>query len=254
MATLLQERPWSTRRLAFRFGRFHQRIWESGRLQMRPGEMFEVQLEKVITTTGWKPRRNGFEYTDNLDTWPSIQPVNQEGPDLYSIQSERKTVWMSGDHEEREHVDNWNQNNHLTRLGSSTWTGRTIFLKQEKKVIPVNEKFLQQQRLGSQGGHLIFFYDSRMETEEKAYPVSLISWKSYKLKRCTVNTLSAECQAMIQGVGALHWMRFLMAESTGERLRLETWETWSERSPTLRWRIASPCTTPSPNVVTRHRI
>lgn len=146
------------------------------------------------------------------------------GPDLYSIEPERKTIWMNEEHEENEHIDAWNHSGHLKRLGNSTWTGRTIFLKKEKQVIPVNEKFLQQQRLGSQGGHLLFFYDSRMETEERAFPVSLISWKSYKLKRCTVNTLSAECQAMIQGVGALHWMRFLMAESTGEKLRLDTWE------------------------------
>ena len=63
-----------------------------------------------------------------------------------------------------------------------------------------------------------------METEEKAYPISVVSWKSFKIKRCTVNTLWAECQAMIHGIGSIHWLRFLMQESCDGKLRLEDWE------------------------------
>ena len=55
--------------------------------------------------------------------------------------------------------------------------------------------------------------------------ISIIGWKSYKLKRCTVNTLSAECQSMVQGLGQLHWHRFLLAELFGVKLELEKWET-----------------------------
>jgi len=63
-----------------------------------------------------------------------------------------------------------------------------------------------------------------MEIEEKSYPISIVNWKSFLIKRCTVNTLSAECQAMLQGVGALHWLRFLIQEIHGQNLRLEDWE------------------------------
>ena len=63
-----------------------------------------------------------------------------------------------------------------------------------------------------------------METEEKAYPISIVNWKSFRIKRCTVNTLSAECQAMLQGVGALHWLRYLIQELHGQAIHLNDWE------------------------------
>ena len=46
----------------------------------------------------------------------------------------------------------------------------------------------------------------------------------FKLQRCTVNTLSAECQSMIYGVGSLHWLRFLFQESKGKTITLDNWE------------------------------
>ena len=64
-------------------------------------------------------------------------------------------------------------------------------------------------RRSSQGGFITFFCDARMETQEKADPISIVNWKSFRIKQCTINTLSAECQAMLHGVGALHWLRFL---------------------------------------------
>lgn len=68
------------------------------------------------------------------------------------------------------------------------------------------------------------YYDANPEVTEGLEMMTIASWKSYKLKRCTVNTLSAECQSMIQGVGNLHWHRFLMTEIMGSQLQLETWE------------------------------
>ena len=61
--------------------------------------------------------------------------------------------------------------------------------------------------------------------------MTIASWKSYKLKRCTVNTLSAECQSMIQGIGNLHWHRFLLTEISGTKLKLETREKELSRIP-----------------------
>ena len=61
-----------------------------------------------------------------------------------------------------------------------------------------------------------------MEVEEAAFPISIITWKSYKVKRCTVNTLSGECQAMI---------RALLEETKGTKLNLEHWEEQVEATP-----------------------
>jgi hypothetical protein len=35
-------------------------------------------------------------------------------------------------------------------------------------------------------------YDKDLETSDRPEMISIAGWKSYKLKRCTVNTLSAE--------------------------------------------------------------
>ena len=45
--------------------------------------------------------------------------------------------------------------------------------------------------------------------------VTLASWKSYRLKRRTVNTLSSETQALVRGLGSVHWYRVLLLEARG---------------------------------------
>ena len=47
-------------------------------------------------------------------------------------------------------------------------------------------------------------------------PVTIASWKSYRLKRKTVNTLSAECQSLVHGVGNVYWHRLLLLEASGK--------------------------------------
>ena len=95
------------------------------------------------------------------------------------------------------------------------------------------EKFIQNQNLGSQGGYITFFYDGRMETEEQPFSIPVVTWKSYKVRRCTVNTLSAECQAMIQGIGSLHLLRALLAEARGAKLELDSWEKEIDQNPSI---------------------
>ena len=96
---------------------------------------------------------------------------------------------------------------------------------------PINERFLQLSRKHSQGGYLLVYYDSNLETSDRLEMMTIAAWKSYKLKRCTVNTLSAECQSMIQGVGTLHWHRFLMTEVMGGQLHLDNWEKELQKIP-----------------------
>ena len=74
--------------------------------------------------------------------------------------------------------------------------------------LKIHERFLQVGRTHSQGGYIVFAYHKDVETEQTPQPISLLSWKGSKLKRCTVNTLAAEAQAMVQAVGASYWMRF----------------------------------------------
>lgn len=90
---------------------------------------------------------------------------------------------------------------HYRTTKDEPWCGQTIFFRKTRVTDEViKDKFTQQEKLASQGGYITFFYDSKMETEEAAYPITVICWKSFRIRRCTVNTLSAECQAMIQGV------------------------------------------------------
>ena len=147
------------------------------------------------------------------------------GPNIYELETKRITIADGS-----EYVDMWNRRESHEKVQDETWCGQTIFFKKkEYKVQKVTkdkvvEKFLQKDKLASQGGFLTFFYDSRMETIEDAFPISIVNWRSFRIKRCTVNTLSAECQAMLQGVGSLHWLRFLLQETNGKKMTLESWE------------------------------
>ena len=143
------------------------------------------------------------------------------GPNVYHLQ-ERRVTFADGE----EYEDVWDGKRSIRTHRDEPWCGQSVLFKKKETepIKAVTEKFLQQDKLASQGGYISFFYDARMETEEKAYPISVVSWKSFKIKRCTVNTLSAECQAMIHGVGSIHWLRFLLQESFGGRVQLEDWE------------------------------
>lgn len=147
------------------------------------------------------------------------------GPDLHKITKQRTTVVDN----EVVH-DEWNQA--TRRLQGQSWRGKTIFYKSKNmEKGKIDEKFLQSLKMQSQGGYTLFYYDKDLETSDNPEMISIAGWKSYKLKRCTVNTLSAECQSMLQGVGGLHWHRFLLAEVFGIHLELGKWEQQLSRFP-----------------------
>ena len=104
-----------------------------------------------------------------------------------------------------------------------------IFAKQppgqELEHTKINDVFLKLLSTSSQGGYVVIFYDKQLETETTPQMVSVTSWKSTKLKRKTVNTLSAECQSMIMGIGNIHWDRFLLLELLGHDMKKQEWES-----------------------------
>jgi len=151
------------------------------------------------------------------------------GPDLHTISRRRTTTTSMSTSS-----DEWDGKDGIRERQEQQWTGRTTFIKstiEEEVNRPINERFLQLARTHSQGGYLLVYYDANLEVSEQLEMMTIAAWKSYKLKRCTVNTLSAECQSMIQGIGNLHWHRFLLTEISGGRLNLDTWEQELHRLP-----------------------
>ncbi|CAK9117550.1 unnamed protein product [Durusdinium trenchii] len=118
------------------------------------------------------------------------------------------------------------------RIGSASDARHTVFVKKKSsKKIEIHERFLQVGRTHSQGGHIVFAYHKNLETEQTPQPISVLSWKSSRLKRRTVNTLAAEAQAMVQAVGASYWIRFLLAEIKGLKMSLQNWQKQISRTP-----------------------
>ena len=88
----------------------------------------------------------------------------EHGPELHDLQDERRTIVG-----EEEIKDKWNHRGAQLPVKEEQWTGKTIFPKRkddEPGPGTINERFLQNQRLASQGGFITFFYDAKMETED----------------------------------------------------------------------------------------
>ena len=81
----------------------------------------------------------------------------------------------------------------------------------------------QLNKLFSQGGEIVIFYDKDLPKSQTLQNVSLASWKSYRLKRRTVNTLSSETQALVRGLSSVHWYRVLILEARGLHLSAREW-------------------------------
>ncbi len=222
-------------------------------LRKNPGLGIRVQpipLERlrvgVITDASWGNAGTGYLETNDKDFWEetetswirhhilprrlSFHPgAAPHGPDLHAI-SRTRTTWT----EEGPKNDQWDGIDGIREYQAKPWTGTTTFIKSEvEKEInkPINERFLQLSKQHSQGGYILIYYDSNLEITDQLEMITIASWKSYKLKRCTVNTLSAECQSMLQGIGSLHWHRYLLVESFGQHLQLGQWEKQIKEVP-----------------------
>jgi hypothetical protein len=85
-------------------------------------------------------------------------------------------------------------------MSSTPWTGRTTFYKQTEGNLldakDIHAGYDQLNKLFSQGGEIVIFYDKDLPKSQTLQNVSLASWKSYRLKRRTVNTLSSESSGL----------------------------------------------------------
>jgi hypothetical protein len=202
----------------------------------------------VATDAAWGNAKDAGEHLEknSKDTWeetdtqwirhhvvprrilfhPGAAP---DGPDLHEISPSRRTT-SSG----RDERDEWNHGKSFKKMGDEQWTGKTYFSKmKDGKILEatnIHENFIQLERLSSQGGYIMFFYDTLLETSAEPQATSVVAWKSYKLKRKTVSTLSAESQSLMLGLGVLHWHRFLLLEVlTG--CKAARWEEEAKRLP-----------------------
>ena len=154
------------------------------------------------------------------------------GPDLHAIGA-RRITYFNQENQETRQEDQWN-GNQVNLVAGPAWTGQTVFVKSKQGLnhTEISEKFLQNRRTSSQGGHLVIFHDQDLQYKPSA-AVTISSWKSYKLKRKVVNTLSAECQALASGIGNVHWHRFLLLEAQGGEFTNQDWEKSLARIPYL---------------------
>ena len=80
-------------------------------------------------------------------------------------------------------------------------------------------------------GVITFFYDKELPESQCLQNVTVAAWTSYRLKRRTVNTLSSETQALVRGLGPVHWYQVLILEAKGLALSARQWQTEVARLP-----------------------
>eukprot|EP00435_Cladocopium_sp_Y103_P056623 s299_g19.t1 len=157
-----------------------------------------------------------------------------DGPDLHDLREGRETE-MKIDGRTSMIRDEWTTSDSLRTLASQSWTGSTTFYKQDKDQVldskHIHAGFDQLNKLYSQGGEIVIFYDQKLPESQSPQNVSVASWKSYRLKRQTVNTLSSETQALVRGLGSVHWYRILILEARGLQLSAREWHREVSRLP-----------------------
>ena len=182
-----------------------------------------IQAPEASTQDYWEETKTSWIRHHISPRKTFFHPGMVAGPDLHDLLPLRVTV-----RGEEQVEDDWTKATAFGKGGDSLWTGRTVFSKQPAGKIleqsQTNETFLQLMSWSSQGGFIMMYYDKDLEVSKQAEMVSVAGWKSTRLKRRTVNTLSAECQSMVMGIGYIHWHRYLLLEVTGKVLSEAQWE------------------------------
>ena len=162
-----------------------------------------------------------------------------DGPDLHEIESRRvidkyTSTENAMNHEQLE--DEWSDQNGIRVLQEEPWTGQSIFFKQdakEAKPKKIHSSLVQLQNLSSQGGQIIIYHHKSLSETEQPAMTTVAAWKSYRLKRKTVDTLAAEGQALQAGLGSVHWHRLLFLEAFYGMLSASDWRAAARRIPFL---------------------
>eukprot|EP00435_Cladocopium_sp_Y103_P060389 s1179_g22.t1 len=165
-----------------------------------------------------------------------------DGPDLHDLHSHRTTDMLIGSRHSTVR-DEWTTSDSLRPLASQSWPGVTTFYKQAKGDVldakEIHAGYEQLKKLYRQGGEIVIFYDQALPESQSLQDVSIPSWKSYRLKRQTVNTLSSETQALVRGLGSVHWYRILILEARGLQLSAREWHREVSDSPSYASRTPS---------------
>ena len=183
-------------------------------------------------------------WTEEDDTWTrhhqtprtlSFHPLAApNGPDPHLLSGERITTLESSSEPVTLH-DEWHVKGSIRECSKELWCGKTVF----RKALPgkglsheeIHTGYEQLERLYSQGGEMVFFYDRALPESQSLQHITVSAWKSYRLRRRTVNTLSSETQALVRGLGSVHWYRVLILETLGLQFSAREWQSSVKQLP-----------------------
>ena len=160
------------------------------------------------------------------------------GPDLHDLLPERRTEFYfkrDGTMQHETCQDEWCDKNGIRVLQETSWRGQTIFKKapegQGTTAAQIHSSLNQLQQLNSQGGQIIMYHDKKLADDSQPRMTTLAAWKSFRLKRKTVDTLAAEGQAVQSGIGSIHWHRLMFLEAFYGMMTTDHWREESRKLP-----------------------
>ena len=190
-----------------------------GKQIKRVGRCVLLNQEKFIRATSLTPLPRWRSATPNAELLPKEMTelrsaggclhwlVGQTRPDLAAGTS----LYMSG----KPTVHHLGQLNKLLKeaKNSEDWalTFRPIDLATSKIVVFTDSSWANAEELKSQAGYMVFLAGAEVETV-KGDDVSLLDWRSHRIKRQCRSTLAAETMSMDAGVDAAIYTRELFAE------------------------------------------
>ncbi|CAE7497148.1 RE1 [Symbiodinium sp. CCMP2592] len=164
----------------------------------------------------------------------------QGGPNLHHISAHRRSEMFINQEQAgiktKVAEDTWNNDRGIRVLNEDPWCGVTRFRKcssEEPAVQKIHSSLQQLQNLSSQGGQIILYHDKALAEGGMEAQATLAPWKSFRLKRKTVDTLAAEGQSLQSGIGSIHWHRLLFLEAFYGMMSTERWREESKRIPFL---------------------
>ena len=196
---------------------------------------FGTYLEPSNPDDWWEETSTTWIRHHQTDRTVAFHPASAPGgPDLHDLLPDRQTdIHLPGSSNSLS--DEWTTSNSLRTLSTTPWRGTTTFWKQPQgsSLDPklIHTGYDQLAKLFSQGGEIVIFYDESLPVSQQPQQVSLASWKSYRLKRRTVNTLSSETQALVRGLGSVHWYRVLILEARGLAMSARDWQREVSKLP-----------------------